>query len=427
MGGTAGTALPRSLRVLVVGAGAREHALALRLRQSPSVGEVWAAPGNPGIARVATLLSFGAADDAALVDWAAGHADLVVVGPEAPIARGLSDALRARGVPVFGPSRAAGELEWSKAFAKRFMAEHDIPTAAFVDFDELDPALRHVAERDLPAVVKADGLAAGKGVWVCTDRDAAEAAVRAAFALGGEGARVVVEEWLAGREASVTALVDGERFALLPVARDHKRLGEGDTGPNTGGMGAFAPVEEVDAAALGEVAERVVRPVVEGMRAIGRPYVGALYPGLMLTADGPKVLEFNCRFGDPETQVLMPLLDGDLGQLLLGCAEGRLDPAAVRPRGGAAACVVLAAAGYPDAPERGAAISGIDAAEAAGATVLHAGTALRDGELVVDGGRVLSLVAEGATVPEAAGRALAAAELVRFAGRQLRRDVGRSA
>ena len=426
MGATTGGGLPGPLRVLVVGSGAREHALALRLRQSPSVGEVWAAPGNPGIARVATLLPFGAADDAALVDWAAGHADLVVVGPEAPIARGLSDALRGRGVPVFGPSRAAGELEWSKGFAKRFMAEHDIPTAAFVDFDEVEPALRHVAECDLPVVVKADGLAAGKGVWVCGDRAGAEAAVRAAFALGGEGSRVVVEKWLAGREASVTALVDGERFALLPVARDHKRLGEGDTGPNTGGMGAFAPVEEVDAAALAEIAERVVRPVVEGMRAIGRPYVGALYPGLMLTADGPKVLEFNCRFGDPETQVLLPLLGGDFGRLLLACAEGRLEPAAVRARAGAAACVVLAAAGYPDAPERGAPITGVDAAEASGATVLHAGTALRDGELVVAGGRVLSVVAEGASVPQAAGRALAAAERVRFAGRQLRRDIGRS-
>ena len=414
--------------VLVVGSGAREHALVWALRRSPSVGEVFAAPGNPGIAALADTVPLAVTDVAGIARWAVERrVGLVVIGPEAALAAGLADRLLAAGVPTFGPTRAAAELEWSKAFAKRFLVEHGIPTADYVVCDNADDALARVRTAPLPLVVKADGLAAGKGVTVCATRAEAEAAIRAAMidaAFGGAGRRVVIEEFLVGEEASAIALVDGERIAMLPPARDYKRLGDGDAGPNTGGMGSFAPTPAVDAGMLAEIEATIVRPAVAGMRRLGRTYRGALYAGLMLTAGGPRVIEFNCRFGDPETQAILPLLDVDLGEVLLACAEGRLDPAMVRTRPGAAVCLTLAAGGYPERPETGRPIGGVEEAAATGALVFHAATGRRGPDLVTGGGRVLSVVGQGATLGEATDRAYAAAERFGFAGRQLRRDIG---
>ncbi len=416
--------------VLVVGAGAREHALIWALSRSPSVGAIWAAPGNPGIGALAEIVDLAVSDVEAIADWAAAHrVGMVVIGPEAPLALGLGDLLRARGTPVFGPDRAAAELEWSKAFAKDFMRRHGIPTADYRVFTEADAALDFARFADYPLVVKADGLAAGKGVLICASPAEAETAIRSVLvtrAFGAAGDRVVIEAFLEGDELSVIALVDGERIAMLPAARDYKRLKDGNRGPNTGGMGCYAPVDDLPPDVLLTVRETILEPTVSGLRAEGRPYHGALYAGLMLTPNGPSVLEFNCRFGDPETQVIVPLLDGDMGDLLLSCAEGRLDPDSVRIAPGAAVCVVLAAEGYPESPRRGDVILGIDEAVLAGARVFHAGTALRDGTLGTDGGRVLSVVETGVDLPEAIERAYAAASQIDFPGKQMRRDIART-
>jgi phosphoribosylamine--glycine ligase len=419
------------VKVLVVGSGAREHALVRALSLDPAVDAVTAAPGNPGIAAVADLVPIAAGDVDALAAWASGNGiGLVVVGPEAPLAAGLADRLEALGIPVFGPTRAAAELEWSKVFAKQFMLDHGVPTAKYAAFDELQPALAYAAAATYPQVVKADGLAAGKGVAVCASLIEAEAAIRAALqhgAFGTAGARVVIEDFLPGEELSVIALTDGERIAVLPPARDHKRLLDGDRGPNTGGMGAIAPVPSAAGEPLARVLEEILRPTIAGLAAMGRPYRGAIYAGVMLTADGPKTLEFNCRFGDPETQAILPLLGGDLAALLLACATGRLDPADLDVRPGAAVSLVLAADGYPERPRSGDAISGIAEAEAAGALVFHPGTALNPaGGLESAGGRVLSVVGTGDSVAAAADVAYAAAGKISFAGMHLRGDIGRS-
>ena len=416
--------------VLVVGSGAREHALVWALAQSPSVSEIWAAPGNPGIGTIAQSVGLPITDVAAIADWAkAQDIGLVVVGPEAPLALGLADLLAMRGIPVFGPSRAAAELEWSKAFAKDFMRRHAIPTAPYGVFTEIAAALDFIRTAGAPLVVKADGLAAGKGVLICATQAEAEDAVRSVLvdrAFQAAGDRVVVEQFLEGEELSVIAVVDGERFAMLPPARDYKRLRDGDQGPNTGGMGSYAPVRDLDLDVMARVRERVLEPAVAGLRAEGRPYRGALYAGLMLTHEGPMALEFNCRFGDPETQVILPLLDLDLAELLLACAEGRLATESIATRPDVAVCVVLAAEGYPERPRAGDPIHGIDVAQQSGALVLHAGTGEREGRLITSGGRVLSVVATGAELTGAAARAYAAADLIQFDGMQLRRDVALS-
>jgi phosphoribosylamine---glycine ligase len=416
-----------SFSVLVVGAGAREHALVWALVRSPSVREIWAVPGNPGIATVARTISLAVTDVAAIADWAEMHdVGLVVVGPEAPLALGLADLLESRGIPVFGPSRAAAELEWSKAFAKDFMRRHGIPTAPYGVFTELDAAVDFIRTAGAPLVVKADGLAAGKGVLICPTPAEAEDAVHSVLvdrAFQAAGDRVVIEAFLEGEELSVIAVVDGERIAILPPARDYKRLRDGDQGPNTGGMGSYAPVNDLDPDVMARVREYVLEPAVAGLRAEGRPYRGALYAGLMLTSEGPMALEFNCRFGDPETQVILPLLDLDLGQLLLSCAEGRLATESIEKHPSVAVCVVLAADGYPERPRAGDPIHGIEAALQTGALVFHAGTGERDGRLVTHGGRVLSVVATGADLTAAAARAYVAADMIQFDGMQLRRDV----
>src|SRR5215213_4413246 len=368
--------------VLVVGSGAREHALVWALAQSPSVSEIWAAPGNPGIGTIAQSVGLPITDVAAIADWAkAQDIGLVVVGPEAPLALGLADLLAMRGIPVFGPSRAAAELEWSKAFAKDFMRRHGIPTAPYGVFTEIEAAVDFIRMAGGPLVIKADGLAAGKGVLICaTQAEAEEAAssvlVDRAFQAAGD--RIVIEHFLEGEELSVIAVVDGERFAVLPPARDYKRLRDGDQGPNTGGMGSYAPVNDLDPEIMARVRESVLEPAVAGLRAEGRPYRGALYAGLMLTAEGPMAIEFNCRFGDPETQVILPLLDLDLAELLLACAEGRLATESIATRPDVAVCVVLAAEGYPERPRVGDPIHGIERALQTGALVFHAGTGNRD-------------------------------------------------
>jgi phosphoribosylamine--glycine ligase len=418
------------LRVLVVGSGGREHALVWAMAKSPSVASVWAAPGNVGMQPLADLVPLAATDVAGITSWAGENTiDLVVIGPDAAVAAGLADALQAVGIAAFGPSQAASELEWSKVFAKDFMARHGIPTASYGIFEDAEAALAFVAQSSSPLVVKADGLAAGKGVLVCQTREEAEAAVRSIMlerAFGDAGARVVIEEFLTGPELSVFALIDGERYALLPLARDYKRLSDGDMGPNTGGMGSFAPVTDVPESVLDEIRRRVLEPTITGMRSEGRPYRGVLYTGFILTADGPKVLEYNCRFGDPETQVLLPLLDEDVAQLLLQCALGELATDAVSIRDASAVCVVLASAGYPEHPRTGDPISGIADAEARGAVVFQAGVKQDGDRLVTNGGRVLATVGVAGTLGEARELAYAAAQDISFAGKHMRGDIALS-
>jgi phosphoribosylamine---glycine ligase len=420
----------RPISVLVVGAGAREHVLVWALARSMSVGDVWAAPGNPGIAAMAQTVNLAVMDVEAIADWAQAHEiGLVVVGPEAPLALGLADLLDARGIPVFGPSRVAAELEWSKAFAKDFMRRHGIPTAPYGVFTELEAAVDFIRTAGTPSVVKADGLAAGKGVVICETAAEAEDAVHSVLVdrtFQAAGDRVVIEAFLEGEELSVIAVVDGERIAVLPAARDYKRLRDGDVGPNTGGMGCYAPVNDFDPDLLACVKKCVLGPAVAGLRAEGRTYRGALYAGLMLTSAGPMALEFNCRFGDPETQVILPLLDLDLGELLLSCAKGRLSTERIETRPGATVCVVLAAKGYPERPRAGDPIHGIDDAIQNGALIFHAGTANCDGRFVTNGGRVLSVVGTGADLTAAAACAYTAADMIQFDGMQLRRDVAMS-
>ncbi|HSA24242.1 MAG TPA: phosphoribosylamine--glycine ligase, partial [Myxococcota bacterium] len=397
------------MRLLVVGGGGREHALAWKLARSPEVREVLCAPGNAGVAGEpkARCVPVADTDVDGLVRLAlAERVDLVVVGPEAPLVSGLVDRLGERGVPAVGPNRLAARLEGSKAFAKELMARQGIPTAAFEVFERLDDALGHVRTSPGPWVVKADGLAAGKGVLLCHTRDEAEQALRRMLlegAFGEAGRRVVIEELLEGEEASCIGLTDGERILLLASSQDHKRLGDGDRGPNTGGMGAYSPAPVLDAAAEREVRTRVFEPAVRGLAAAGCPFRGILYAGLMLGPRGPQVLEFNVRLGDPETQALLPRLRSDLAPALLAVARGDLrgveldwDP---RP----AVCVVMAAAGYPGPVERGRPISGLERAAAlADVAVFHAGTAREGDRVVTRGGRVLGVVGLGSDVRAAA-------------------------
>ena len=419
------------MRILVVGGGGREHALVWKIAQSPLAGKVFCAPGNPGTARLAENVAIPGDDVDGLARWAAQNGiDLVVVGPETPLVLGLADRLTAAGIPVFGPSAAAAQLEGSKAFAKEVMRVASIPTADHGAFDALGPALARARAAGGRVVVKADGLAAGKGVVVCGTLPEAEEALRAILVdrvHGAAGSRVVVEERLEGPEVSVIALVDGERVLVLPPAQDHKRIFDGDRGPNTGGMGAFTPTPTVDAAFLDDVRDRVLLPTVREMARRGTPFRGALYAGLMLTRDGLRVLEFNARFGDPETQPIVMRLEGDLVPALLGAARGDLSSVRVEVDPRAAVGVVMAAEGYPGRVTIGDAIEGAEGPFAPGVQVFQAGTRRgADGRLVTSGGRVLTVCALGTDRADAAARAYETVAQVRFRGAQYRRDIGRT-
>jgi phosphoribosylamine---glycine ligase len=401
------------VKVLVVGSGGREHALAWKLAQGARLTELHAAPGNPGIARHGACHPVRPEDAEGLLGLARSlDVDLVVVGPEAPLVAGVADALRRGGIAVFGPGAAAARIEGSKSFAKEVMAAAGVPTARTL------PVARP------PCVIKADGLAAGKGVFVCRTRAELDAGLHAAAALGTQ---LVIEELLEGDEVSLLALADGRSALPLPPAQDFKRLEDGDRGPNTGGMGSYSPVAALDDAAVHELLETVHRPVLAELAARGTPFVGLLYAGLMLTADGPRVLEFNCRFGDPETQSILPRLDGDLLGALWAAARGSLDGVELGVSPDAAVTVVLAADGYPERRDAGSPISGLAEAGAAGALVFHAGTALRGQAVVTSGGRILNVTATGPTLREARHRAYAAAALLSFPGARYRTDVAEAA
>jgi phosphoribosylamine---glycine ligase len=409
------------VNVLVLGAGGREHALAWKLAQSPKLTRLLVAPGNPGTAAVAENVAIRADDPVQVVALSRERrVDLVVVGPEAPLVAGVSDALAAAGVPVFGPRARAAQLEGSKAFAKEVMEAAGVPTASHRTFT--DPAAAEAHARAAGAiVVKADGLAAGKGVVVARDADEAVAAVRAMTALGAAGRTLVLEELLEGEEVSLIALCDGERYVLCPLAQDHKRALDGDRGPNTGGMGAYAPAPFLSGAALAAAGEQTIAPVLRYMAAAGVSYRGALYAGLMLTAGGPRVLEYNCRFGDPEAQVLMMQLDEDLLPVLDACARGQLAQRSLRSKSGASVGVVLAAEGYPGTPRAGDPIEGLDVG--GDPLVFQAGTRREGEQVVTSGGRVLTVCARGDSLKAAQAGAYAAASHVRFRGMHFRRDI----
>jgi phosphoribosylamine--glycine ligase len=397
------------VRVLIVGSGGREHALAWKLSQSAELGELHAAPGNPGIAALGTCHPVRAEDGEGLLELArALEIDLAVIGPEGPLVAGIADELRHAGVAAFGPSAGAARIEGSKSFAKDVLAAAGVPTAA-----ELPDARP-------PCVIKADGLAAGKGVFVCHTQAEIEDGLRGASELGEH---VVIEELLEGPELSVFALTDGLHALPLAAARDHKRAGDGDTGPNTGGMGAFSPVSPFDRREVEELVEQLHRPVLDELARRGTPFIGLLYAGLMLTDDGPRVLEFNCRFGDPETQAILPRIDGDLLAALAAAAAGDLGGVTLGTAAQAAVTIVVAAGGYPETGDTGSAIAGIEQAEALGALVFQAGTAHRDGALVTSGGRILNVTGVGDDLEQARALAYEGAGAISFAGARYRRDI----
>ena len=417
------------MNVLVVGGGGREHAICQKLAQSPKVTELYCAPGNGGIAQVARCVPIKADDVEVMVAWAASHGiDFAVVAPDDPLALGMVDAMEAAGVPAFGPRANAAVIESSKVFSKGLMEKYHIPTARYAVFTELDAALAYVEEQGAPIVVKADGLALGKGVVVAQSVEEAKAAVRSMMEdrkFGAAGARVVIEECMTGPEVTVLAFCDGEHLVPMPSSQDHKRAYDGNQGPNTGGMGAISPSPNYTPEVAARCMEEIFLPTVAALKAEGRPFQGVLYFGLMLTQSGPKVVEYNARFGDPECQAVLSLLESDLLDIMLSCREGTLDRADLRWRDAAACCVVLASGGYPGRYQTGLPISGLEEAEQS-AAVFHAGTRrLEGGQLVTSGGRVLGVTAVGNTLDEAIEAAYAAAEHISFQDMHLRRDIGR--
>lgn len=419
------------MRVLIIGSGGREHALGWKVAQNPAVETVFIAPGNAGTALEAKLQNVDIAveDVAGLVAFAQNNAiELTIVGPEAPLVIGVVDAFRAAGLPIFGPTQAAAQLEGSKAFTKDFLARHNIPTAAYANFTEIEPALAYVREQGAPIVVKADGLAAGKGVIVAMTQEEAEDAIKdmlAGNAFGDAGSRVVVEEFLDGEEASFIVMVDGENVLPMATSQDHKRVGDQDTGPNTGGMGAYSPAPVVTQAIHDRVMQEVIYPTVRGMAAEGNPYTGFLYAGLMIDSTGaPKVIEYNCRFGDPETQPIMMRMQSDLVELCLAAIDGKLDQVESKWDPRASIGIVLAAGGYPGDYAKGDIISGLPTTEVEGQKVFHAGTTDKDGHVVTNGGRVLCATALGNTVSEAQQRAYELAKQISWHGMFHRNDIG---
>jgi phosphoribosylamine--glycine ligase len=416
------------MNLLLIGGGGREHALAWKLKQSPLLERLYCAPGNAGIAQIAECVTLEVADQAAVIDFCRQkYIGLVVIGPEAPLVAGLADALAAAGVKAFGPSRAAAELEGSKGFTKDLCAEYGIPTAAYRRFDDASAAKADVATQSLPIVVKADGLAAGKGVVIAQTRAAANEAIDDCFggAFGAASGEVVIEEFLEGEEASFFALVDGETALPLATAQDHKRAFDGDQGPNTGGMGAYSPAPIMTPALCAQVMEEIIRPTVRAMRARGTPFKGVLYAGLMIRDGAAKLIEYNVRFGDPEAQVLMLRLKSDLLPALLAVAEGRLSGIALDWHDDVTLCVVMAARGYPGSYAKGSEIKGLEAAGAdPDVQVFHAGTKREGERILADGGRVLGVTARGGGIAEAQARAYAAVDKIDWPGGFYRRDIG---
>ena len=417
------------MKILVIGSGGREHALLWKLSQSPRVTQLLCAPGNAGTEQIATNHPVAASDLQGLADLAkAERVDLTIVGPDDPLASGIVDLFQQQGLRVFGPVAAAALLEASKSFAKDFMVRHGIPTAGSVTFSDNSAALTHCRVSDYPLVVKADGLALGKGVVIAQNLADAEAAIREIMiekVFGDAGNTVVIEEFLTGPECSLHALIDGKNYILFPDAKDHKRALHGDQGLNTGGMGTISPSRVVDEAMRKRLEREVLEPFVKGLAADGLPFQGMLFPGLMMTPNGPKVLEFNCRFGDPETQSLMRRLKSDLLDLIEATIDGTLADARPQWDQRVAVCVVLASGGYPGPIEKGKVITGIEEASTdPDVVVFHAGTALKEGHVVTNGGRVLGVTALGATLEEARQKAYAAADKIAFEGKQLRRDIG---
>ncbi|MGE5663431.1 MAG: phosphoribosylamine--glycine ligase [Deltaproteobacteria bacterium] len=420
------------LKVLVVGGGGREHALAWKIAQSPLVSKVYAAPGNPGIARHAECVPVAADDVPKLVDFAASkRIDLTVVGPEAPLVAGLADELAGRGLLVCGPNKAAAQLEGSKVFTKNILDRYGIPTAAFRVFDDYDEAEQHVLTHRLPLVIKADGLAAGKGVAVAGTYEEAVAFLRDVMEnriFGEAGARVVVEDCLVGEEASYIVFTDGEKIVPLPTSQDHKRIGDGDTGPNTGGMGAYSPAPVVTPEVERRALEKIFEPLLAGMRAEGTPFRGILYGGLMIDRGEPKVLEFNVRFGDPEAQPLFVRLKSDLVPLLVQCAQGKLTDAAMEIDPRPSVCIVMSSGGYPGSYAKGFPISGIEDAEKDGLVqVFQAGTTVSNGRLVNSGGRVLGVTAMDDDIRKAIARGYRAVDRIHWEGAYYRTDIGKKA
>lgn len=418
------------MRILLIGGGGREHALAWKLVQSPKVEKLYAAPGNPGMALLPNCecINLNVDDLEGVADYAEEKSiDLTVVGPEAPLVAGLADVFKRRGLPVFGPSKAAAQLEGSKAFSKELMAKYNIPTAFFKICEDIETAKAYVEEKGAPIVVKADGLAAGKGVVVAmTKAEALEAIdeMMGDHKFGAAGARLVLEEYMEGEEASLLAFTDGKTVVPMIAAQDHKRVFDGDEGPNTGGMGTYAPAPVMTDILRLKATELILKPVVEAMAKEGTPYQGCLYAGLMIKGDSVKVVEFNCRFGDPETQVVLPLLDGDLAEIMLACATGTLDKSEVAWHDKAAVCVVMASGGYPESYEKGKEITGLAAAEEdKDVVVFHAGTKEAEGKVVTSGGRVLGVTAVDSSIKAARDRAYSAVEKISFEKNFYRKDI----
>ncbi len=415
------------MKVLVVGSGGREHALCWKIAQRPGT-EVYVAPGNIGMVDVATLVNIKVDDIAGLVDFAKAEGiDLTVVGPELPLTLGIVDAFQEAGLACFGPNKAAAKLEGSKAFSKELMKKYGIPTAAFDTFTDVDKAKAFVDEIGVPCVVKADGLAAGKGVIICMTREEADKAIEDMLtdhAFGDASATIVIEEYMVGPEVSVLAFADGKSVLPMVSAQDHKRIFDGDKGPNTGGMGAYSPAPVYTEALSAEVNKTIIEPTIAAMAAEGTPFTGILYTGLMLTEKGPRVLEYNVRFGDPETQPIMVRMKSDIVELFQACVDGKLDEAALEWHDEAAVCVIMASGGYPASSEKGVPIHGLDDIAAEEAIVFHSGTAEKDGEIVTNGGRVLGVTAKDATIKGAIDKAYAAVEKINFDHMQFRRDIG---
>jgi phosphoribosylamine--glycine ligase len=416
------------VNLLLLGSGGREHALAIQLAKSPLLDVLYAAPGNPGIARLATNIGLDPSDHSAVIDFCQSNdIGFVVVGPEAPLVEGIVDALEEAGIKAFGPRRAAAQLEGSKGFAKQLCRRVGIPTADYAQFTKAAPAKAYLKKRGAPVVVKADGLAAGKGVVVAQSLAEAQAAVDMMLegGFGAAGRSILIEDCLEGEEVSFFALCDGKRALAFASAQDHKRVGEGDTGPNTGGMGAYSPAPIMDEALTARVMAEIVNPTLRGMAEMGMPFKGVLFAGLMITSEGPKLIEFNVRFGDPEAQAILPRLKEDLLVLMLACAEGRLAERRLKFSARSALSVVLAAEGYPGTPKKGSEIRGLDKAKAMpGVIVTQAGTRREGKRLLADGGRVLNVTGVGATLAEARARAYAGVDAIDWPGGFCRRDIG---